>query len=398
MHPDLAILEDEQKPVSWSALGKRSGGPLIEKGSADSLEDVAVGLIQCILYECILRIQGGRVSVEGDPGKNHSLAKSSPEDFILRVRDWMKSPPEGSSVLLETSGSTGLPKSIHHRFSTLARGIRDIRGGERIVWGMGYRAGHMAGIQVILQALGNGHPVVDLFGRERDGFWDLMESQKVTHLGCSPTFFRYRLPPVKKAVYGLRQITFGGEAVDNLFIQNVRSLFPQARIRNVYASTEAGPLFASDGELFAISSRAEGKVKISEGELWIHRDLWFEGNSAEEWIATGDRVEIVQEEPIRFRFLGRGGIRFNVGGRLVHPEQVEVRIRRHPKVRDVRIFPEPNSLMGNLTAAEIVSDCADLDELELRRWLRQNLEDFEVPRTLQFVSKVTQTSTGKIQR
>jgi hypothetical protein len=40
----------------------------------------------------------------------------------------------------------------------------------------------------------------------------------------------------------LKQITIGGEAVDQVTLDMLRGVFPAARITHIYASTEAGAL------------------------------------------------------------------------------------------------------------------------------------------------------------
>jgi len=52
--------------------------------------------------------------------------------------------------------------------------------------------------------------------------------------------------PTATADKGLpvRQITIGGEAVDQVTLDQLRAAFPGARISQIYASTEAGALFA----------------------------------------------------------------------------------------------------------------------------------------------------------
>jgi hypothetical protein len=51
--------------------------------------------------------------------------------------------------------------------------------------------------------------------------------------------------------------------------QQVREIFPKAKVRNVYASTEAGTLFISEGEVFTVPSILASRVRVFEGKLEV---------------------------------------------------------------------------------------------------------------------------------
>ncbi len=51
----------------------------------------------------------------------------------------------------------------------------------------------------------------------------------------------------------------GGEKYDEALENRLSEIFPNAKIRNVYASTEAGSIFSAKGDVFHISPRLMGK-------------------------------------------------------------------------------------------------------------------------------------------
>ena len=72
----------------------------------------------------------------------------------------------------------------------------------------------------------------------------------------------------------IKSLGLGGEKSDNQIIKHLIKFFPNARIINIYASTEAGTLFGSNGTEFHIPEKLRQYVRISKDlELLIHRTL-----------------------------------------------------------------------------------------------------------------------------
>jgi acyl-CoA synthetase (AMP-forming)/AMP-acid ligase II len=140
---------------------------------------------------------------------------------------------------------------------------------------------------------------------------------------------------------------------------------------------------------------------VVDGELWLAHDLLAEpGDEAEGWYATGDRVEVIEEQPLRFRFQGRAQSRINVGGYSVYPESVEAALCRHPAIVAARVYGKENQLVGNL----LMADCLTADgsplppEAELRAFLSRTCQPFEIPRIFKSVDHIDKTSSGKVRR
>lgn len=299
---------------------------------------------------------------------------------------------------LYTSGSTGLPKLVRHRLNSLVRTLRTGPHHTDDVWALAYNPTHIAGIQVLLQAFFNGNTVVDVFGLTRAEIHARLAKHAVTHLSATPTFYRLFLP-VEAPLPALRSLTLGGERADAVVINQLRAAFPNARLHNLYASTEAGTLLIAEGELFGIHPAVEGKVRITDGQLWVARELLaeFEGRAAGDWYATGDRVEVTSENPLRFKIIGRDNDFINVGGAKVDPAEVEDALRTFPGVTEARVLGRANSVVGTLLCAEYTSADALL-EPELRSHLASQLQPHKVPRLIKRVAELAKTRTGKLSR
>lgn len=210
-------------------------------------------------------------------------------------------------ITLYTSGTTGAPKKITHSFESISRFVKTNNKFKLNVWGFAYNPTHMAGLQVFLQAFFNRNPIIRLFGLDRNIQLDLINEFSVTNISATPTFYRLLLPADRVCSSVLR-LTSGGEKFDPSTLSSLAVMFPNAKVTNVYASTEAGTLFGSTGNNFIIKESMQNLVKVLDGELLLHKSLMGQSESfvlEGDWYKTGDLVEVLKEEPLTIRFLAR---------------------------------------------------------------------------------------------
>lgn len=367
----------------------------------------------------------------------------------------------GFALTLFTSGTTGRAKQFTHSLEGLTRMLKVSAAHESNVWGLAYNPTHIAGVQVILQAFFNGNLLVNLFKASREEIVRALVDHQVTYLSATPSFYRLLLP-LKLPCARMRAITLGGERSDAALLAKLRYAFPSARIRNIYASTEMGTLLVAEGEVFAIPAELLARVVVRKNRLWIHRSLlgktesgkgkteigrsdlrgdggagWAKrkvesGNEESdgeaglrsqfsafsfqfsEWYDTGDDVEIVSDNPLRFEIMVRDRDWVNIGGQKVNPHEVEDLLHSHPDIRAARVFGRKNSVMGQVLCAEVVQgkaecrkqrtksrereDTPQLNEAHLRTWLAARLQAVKVPRMIRFVDHLGTTRTGKLSR
>src|SRR5690625_7799779 len=105
----------------------------------------------------------------------------------------------------------------------------------------------MAGIQVFFQALLNENTLVPLFSKSRQEIISNIRSTAITHISATPSFYRMLLP-LETELPSITTITFGGKRLDKNLEERIRTAFTNAKIRNVYASTETRALYSSHGD------------------------------------------------------------------------------------------------------------------------------------------------------
>lgn len=306
-----------------------------------------------------------------------------------------------AAITIFTSGTTGQPKKVSHSIQNLIRSVRKSYNHKNDVWGLSYNPTHMSGLQVFFQAILNKNSIVNIFGQQRKNVLASLKANKVTHLSGTPTFFRLLLP-TDIVIDSIKRVTFGGEKSDQKLYDNILHMFPNAKITNVYASTEAGSLFAAKNDCFQIPSSLLSQIKIDDGELLIHKSLLGHSDSFTykgDYYCSGDIIEWVDQEKGLFRFKSRKNEMVNVGGYKVNPAEVEDLISSIDGISQVVVYGKPNSILGNVLCADIrLEDGVNITETEIRKILHGKLQDFKIPRRIKFVKEFSVTRTGKIKR
>lgn len=334
----------------------------------------------------------GEVNVEKTFEARHF---TSIDEVIAAVR---QSP---SQITIFTSGTTGQPKKVVHGISTLTRSVRCGAKYAGQVWAFAYNPTHMAGLQVFFQAFENQNTMVNVFGKSRDEVLRLVDDKRVTHISATPTFYRLLLPYERPYEHVVR-VTLGGEKSDSRLYDAIHRIFPNAKINNVYASTEAGTLFAAKDDSFQIPQSIRDKVRVEDNELLIHKSLLGTSEGflfTDDFYHSGDLIEWVDEEAGLFRFKSRKNELVNVGGYKVNPSEVEDAIMSLEGVRQVLVYGKSNSILGNVLCADVQKEAGcSLTETDIKRALSARLQDFKIPRRVKFVDELSLTRTGKLKR
>lgn len=310
----------------------------------------------------------------------------------------LSNPSENWKITLFTSGTTGIPKKVSHDFKSITRFVKVSERNEKSIWGFAYNPTHMAGIQVFFQALLNCNTIIRLFGLDTKDIYTEIKNNGITHISATPTFYRLLLP-YEESFPSVERITSGGEKFNEKTFKQLNQVFPNAKITNVYASTEAGTLFASQNDIFSVRPEYESLIHIENNELLIHSSLMGRTETnIDEFYNTGDIIEIVSNNPLKFRFVNRKSEMINVGGYKVNPLEVEEAILAITGIKNVRVYSKSNSVLGNIICCEVVASSNQITESSIRTFLQSKIQEFKIPRVIRFVDSLSTTRTGKLKR
>lgn len=353
----------------------------------------------CILDSDFSDFEKIELNIENDISKlDCKISSTSKVEIFKDLLDRIKS--STSEISIFTSGTTGKPKKISHTISSLTRTIKENELLQNSIWGLAYNPTHIAGLQVFFQALYNKNTIVDIFKQPRDIVYGIIETESITHISATPTFYRLLLPFDRK-FSNVKRITFGGERSDSKLHFKLQELFPNAKITNIYASTELGTLLHSNGEFFTIPEQFKNDIFIKDNELVVRAE--FLGKSDELLIErgmykTGDIVELISDAPATFKFKTRLSDYINIGGYKVNVVEIEDILSAIEGVLMSNVVVKSNSVLGNMLTASVVFDKTGivLSEKEIKSILREKIQDFKIPRIIKIVKELEFTRTGKI--
>ncbi|MGF1530044.1 MAG: AMP-binding protein [Puniceicoccaceae bacterium] len=299
-----------------------------------------------------------------------------------------------------SSGTTGKPRLIWQSLGRILPAVRRAPDYQGQLWAHSYNPCHLAGLLVAMQVFLTRSRMVDLREVELAEVPEAFESAGLDRISVTPTFFRG--VPWRKGWTCERIVscTFGGERVGKEDLEQARTLFPRARVRNLFASTEGGVLMGSETEVFEIDG--VDWVRVREGCLEVRSDYVaeWEGRELTEdgWYRTGDQVKELEGPPRAIRFVGRSSGRINVGGLWVDPEEVEAKIRSWRGVTMAFVYGVPNRMTGSVLAAKWMGNADEVCEKELRRFLANELPREAVPRIFEQVDRLPVLASGKVDR
>lgn len=385
-------------------------------GVADSVLLVPFDACEAFSLRSEEKLSIDGVITDGAPDTSAWKAKQYDLDGTLRaIEKGETSAVQHTQWLLATSGTTGTPKIVAHSTASLTRTCSKKSKGEMLVWGLLYDPARFAGFQVVLQALLS-HSTIIVPSPELDitGKIEYLAESGCNALSATPSLWRKVLMSTAVQKLTLKQITLGGEIVDQRVLNSLARQFPEAVITHIFASTEAGVGFSvKDGKAgFPQSWLVEGvrgvEMHISEHGTLVLKNTFLDqgylgggGPIANDdgWIDTGDLVEVIDDRVV---FKGRINGAINVGGNKVIPEEVEAEILNVPGVFQVAVMAKSSSIAGSLVQALVVpeKDLTDTSGLvkSIKKHCRKSLPSFKAPAFVRLVDELPVGSAGKIRR
>lgn len=314
-------------------------------------------------------------------------------------------------ISLLTSGTTGLPKIISHSWKSLNT-VPENSAVVKRKWLLPYQVGTYAWFQIVCQALFQ--PCQHLVPCETLDFeemFKLASTTKVNAISATPTFWKMAalsVPEVLLRSVELDFITLGGEIVDQAILDQLASIYPQAKITHIYASTEAGAcIVVKDGmagfpvELLDPSEPGKPQLRVVNSQLQVLSPFACQISSGnpDRWIDTGDLVEVRGE---RAYFVGRSNLALiNVGGNKAYPADIEAVLLSHPAIAWCRVRGTRSPLVGYLPEADLVlkkSDTAkSVSEAELTQFCEGKLPEYAIPRFWNFLDAIPASDSLKSQ-
>jgi acyl-coenzyme A synthetase/AMP-(fatty) acid ligase len=98
-------------------------------------------------------------------------------------------------------------------------------------------------------------------------------------------------------------------------------------------------------------------------------------------------------------FVGRRDDIIKSRGEKVAPKEVEAALYALPGIKEAAVIGVPDDVLGHaIRAVVVLAEGSALSAREILQHCRSRLEDFMVPRDIEFREVLPKTDTGKIQR
>jgi acyl-CoA synthetase (AMP-forming)/AMP-acid ligase II len=302
-----------------------------------------------------------------------------------------------SALGIYSSGTTGVAKQIYQPVGRLLKSVQRNESYTCTSWLLTYNPSHSAGIQLFLQAIFNKACIVYAYKSARENVLTLLDNHSIDYVSATPTFYR-SLAPYDFVYESVKGVTLNGEKSTQGLIDSVKNIFPNARIRNIYGSTESGPLMSSENAYFIIPPRLIDKVRIENDELILHESLVSKSVHTFGWYRTGDLVKVIEENPLTIEFISRSTRILNVGGQNVNPQEVEEVLLEYDAIKDVRVYGRKHAIVGNLICAEVqLNEGFIFTEKDYILYCKSRLAGYKVPKMFTQVDIIGKGNTGKKQ-
>jgi len=335
------------------------------------------------------RIAGVRHILRTTPESSELIAVGSPEPHPLLER--LNAP----GLILFSSGTTGEPKAMLHDLGALLDRFRNGRPRRDRTLQL-LLNDHIGGLDAAFRSLFAGSTLVVPEARRPEAAGRAIEAHRVNVLPASPTFLNLMLlegVPSRYDCASVEIIAYGAEPMPEPLLRRLVEAFPNAVFQQKFGTSETGAIrirSAANDSLFFRIDDPQTEWKVVDGELWLKTPSrilgYLNGDErsleADGWYRTGDLVE--EDDAGNLRVIGRETDWINVGGRKVHPSEIETAILEIPGVSACSACARPNALTGQSIHCELVVDDGDAQtwKRKIRSACRGRLAPWKLPATI----------------
>jgi acyl-CoA synthetase (AMP-forming)/AMP-acid ligase II len=331
------------------------------------------------------------------------------------------------AVLINTSGTTGLPKFVVHTPATLSESvdliIKNWGFSDDDVMSMPLPMAHLGGLIFFLSFIQLGTPFVLLQGFDADTVLDCIERHRCTTYIGFPAHYAALLESQRarpRDLESLRICFTGADACPIDLQERVTSTFG-APLYNIWAATEAfgnltfglrqGPVVRvpKDAQIRLVD---ENGVDVADGEIGellvrganVFAGYWNDPQATEEslkagWYHTGDLMR--RGEGDELWFVSRKKDIIIRGGTNISPVEVEqALVAAHSAVEEAAVVGIPDAVLGQRVFGfvKLAEGTMNTVVSEILRNVAARLASYKVPEGLGIVDELPRNALSKVDR
>ncbi len=338
-------------------------------------------------------------------------------------------------ALVHTSGTTGRAKAIPLRHGALMMSVADfaIEIGDQVAGSRHLQIlplFHLGGFGQCMQAILTAGTVYIHTAFNPAAVIDAIEADRIEFFTAGPSLIDMLVAEIRRREHAdlssLREIAYGTAPITPSSLSAAVAVFG-CRFRQIYGNTESQSMIS----LLAPEDHQPGHPRLDSagrvsfgwqvrivdpggrdlphdvpGELLIRGECLFSGYwrdpeataaafAEDGWYRTGDIAKLTADGFLYI--LDRAKDMIISGGENIYPAQVEAVLARHPGVADVAVLGRPDPTWGEAVHAVIIPVAGQaVSADEVIAWCRDQLAHFKCPKSVEFVSALPRTTTGKV--
>ncbi len=294
---------------------------------------------------------------------------------------------------------------------------------------------HTGGMSQMLRAAALGATLVLPQKIDADEIFSLIEKYQVTQMLMIPPQLYARIAdsPVKRDynLSSMKMAQYTGGKCSVEFLGKIFGMFPNARIRTTYGSTETGSplsMLVSHDQIVAKPELVNSVGRLTPlynvrlvneagkecgpgevGELLVKSSIVFDGYwmneelnakviDSEGWFHTEDLLKF--DEDGYYYLVDRLKDMIKTGGENVYAQEVEDVLRGFPSVVDVSVIGIDDPVYGEAVGAaiQLKSNTQEPRDSDLTAYCKGLLPSYMKPRYVAYVEAIPRNVTGKQQK
>jgi acyl-CoA synthetase (AMP-forming)/AMP-acid ligase II len=352
----------------------------------------------------------------GTPGRTRAVAGGSVA-------------PASLALLMSSSGTSGLPKSVALTHDAVVASLRQLAGTAHLaltpgdVVGMVVPYAHGFGCLLLNHALRSGARVVSLPGFDFDQFLGMLQAHRVTVTPVVPpvALALARAPQVDRYDLSSLRLVLVAAAPCSAEVERACADRLGCVVGQALGMTEAAPLTVAaetvvPGSVGCLVAGTEAMVVDpvtgrrlgpgETGELWIRGPQLMRGYLGDHaataatidpdgWLHSGDLVSFDHDGNLFVVDRLKELIKYC--GYQVAPAELEAELMAHPAVADAAVVPRPDPRAGQLPVAYVVLR-QPADPAEISQWLAARVAAYKRVWDVVVTDQLPRSPAGKLLR